>query len=46
MMGWYQDGVGWGGWIVMALVMVAFWALVVFAVVGDLPRHQQQHPTG
>lgn len=34
MMGWYQDGVGWGGWIVMTLVMVAFWALVVFAVVA------------
>lgn len=34
MMGWYQDGMGWGGWIVMSLVMVAFWALVVFAVVA------------
>lgn len=33
MMGWYQDGMGWGGWIAMSLVMVAFWALVVFAVV-------------
>lgn len=31
MMGWYGDGVGWGGWIVMSLSMVAFWALVVFA---------------
>lgn len=34
MMGWYQDGMGWGGWIAMSLVMVAFWALVVFAVVA------------
>ena len=33
MMGWYHDGVGWGGWVVMALIMVAFWGLVVFAVV-------------
>jgi putative membrane protein len=31
MMGWYHDGVGWGGWILMTLVMVAFWGLVVFA---------------
>ena len=34
MMGWYHDGVGWGGWIVMTLAMVAFWALVVFAVLA------------
>lgn len=33
MMGWY-NGMGWGGWIVMSLVMLAFWALVVFAVVA------------
>ena len=33
MMGWY-NGMGWGGWIVMTLVMLAFWALVVFAVVA------------
>ena len=34
MMGWYHDGVGWGGWLVMAFSMVAFWGLVVFAVVA------------
>jgi putative membrane protein len=34
MMGWYQDGIGWGGWIVMSLVMVAFWALVILALVA------------
>jgi putative membrane protein len=34
MMGWYGDGVGWGGWIVMSLSMVAFWALVIFAGVA------------
>ena len=33
MMGWYHDGMGWGGWLVMLLGMVAFWALVVWAVV-------------
>ena len=34
MMGWYGDGLGWGGWVVMSLSMIAFWALVVFAVVA------------
>ncbi len=33
---WWDDGwgMGWGGWLVMTLVMVAFWALVVFGVVA------------
>ena len=30
MMGWYDGGPGWGGWILMTLMMVAFWALLVF----------------
>lgn len=34
MMGWYHEGVGWGGWIVMTLAMVTFWALVIVAVVA------------
>lgn len=34
MMGWYGDGLGWGGWVVMSLSMIAFWALVVLAVVA------------
>lgn len=33
MMGWYHDGMGWAGWLVMLLGMVAFWGLVVWAVV-------------
>ena len=33
MMGWYDDGMSWGGWLVMLLGMVAFWGLVVWAVV-------------
>ena len=33
-MGWYHDGTGWGGWILMALAMVAFWLLVVVAVIA------------
>ena len=34
MNGWYHDGMGWSGWLVMLLVMVAFWALVVWAIVA------------
>ena len=34
MMGWYNDGTGWGGWIAMSLMMVAFWGLVIYAVVA------------
>ena len=33
MMGWYSGGMGWGDWIVMTVAMVAFWTLVVFAIV-------------
>jgi putative membrane protein len=37
MMWWYDgNGWGWGGWAVMALMMIAFWAVVIaagFAVV-------------
>lgn len=33
-MGWYHDGTAWGGWLVMLLGMVAFWALVLWAVVA------------
>jgi putative membrane protein len=33
MMNWYSDA-GWGGWIAMTLMMVAFWALVILAVVA------------
>lgn len=34
MIGWYHDGMGWGGWIVMTLAMVAFWALLILAVLA------------
>ncbi|KDE97106.1 conserved hypothetical protein [uncultured Mycobacterium sp.] len=31
---WYGgDGWGWGGWILMTVGMVAFWALVITAIV-------------
>ena len=31
---WWNDGVGWGGWILMTLLMVAFWGLVIFGIVA------------
>ena len=34
MMNGYYGSVGWGGWLAMALMMVVFWGLVVFAVVA------------
>ena len=44
MMGWYHDGMGWAGWLVMVAGMVAFWGLVVWAVIA-LFRNTQT-PTG
>lgn len=52
---WWSDGVGWGGWVAMALAMVAFWALVILLVVaifrGDRdtsagPAPQHRDPLG
>lgn len=34
MMGWYDDGLGSGGWVVMLISMVAFWGLVVWGGVA------------
>jgi putative membrane protein len=30
----WNYGMGWGGWLLMALTTVGFWALVVFAIVA------------
>lgn len=30
----WNDGMGWTGWLLMSLTAIAFWALVVFAVVS------------
>lgn len=42
----WHYGMGWGGWIVMILTMIAFWSLVVFAVLaifrGDSDARQDQ----
>jgi putative membrane protein len=31
---WYGDDPGWGGWLLMTFGMVAFWTLVVVAVIA------------
>ena len=45
---WWNDGIGWGGWVVMTLTMLAFWSLVVFGVVaifrGDRESRTSQIP--
>jgi putative membrane protein len=30
----WSYGMGWGGWLLMALTTVGFWALVVFGIVA------------
>ena len=34
MMWSYRDGPGWFGWVLMALGLLAFWALLVFGAVA------------
>jgi putative membrane protein len=45
MMFGYHNGVGWGGWVLMALAMIAFWGLVFYAIVA-LFRRSSQSGTG
>lgn len=30
----WSNGMGWGGWLLMSLTTVSFWALVVFGIVA------------
>ena len=41
---WSNYNMGWGGWIVMTLAMVAFWALLVFAVIAIFRGTQNAGP--
>lgn len=44
MMDWYGSSMGWVGWTVMTLLMLAFWALVIVggvALVRGLRRGDQ-----
>jgi putative membrane protein len=31
---YYMHDIGWGGWLLMSLGMVAFWGLVIWAIVA------------
>ena len=42
--GWYDGGIGWGGWLVMSVGMAAFWALVVVAVVALFRTGRDDRP--
>ena len=47
MMGWYDHGsaVGWGGWLLMTLLMIAFWTAVVAGVIALWRAgHRQDRP--
>jgi putative membrane protein len=44
----YWNGMGWGGWLMMTITVVAFWALVAAVVVAliratrsESPRHDR-----
>jgi putative membrane protein len=43
-----MDGMGWGGWFVGSLMMIAFWALVIWAVLtfvrGPVARRPGDDP--
>ncbi|MHB8220612.1 MAG: SHOCT domain-containing protein [Acidimicrobiales bacterium] len=45
MYGWGNQGWGVGVWIVMAVAMVIFWAIVVFGVVGLVRYLGHSHDT-
>ena len=44
---WWHNGMGWGGWVVMTLTMVAFWSLVVFGILAIFrsDRNDRTDPT-
>lgn len=45
-MRWWNGGPGWAGWLLMSLGMVAFWALVVIAIMALLPGVQDERADG
>ena len=49
MMGWQDNGPGWGGWIVMTSMMLVFWALLIvggLAVYRSTRRDDPSRPAG
>jgi putative membrane protein len=47
---WYDGGWGWGGWLVMAVIMVLFWGLVIAGLVALVhyltATHRSHHQAG
>ena len=41
---WWSSGMGWGGWVVMSLTMVAFWALVIVVVLAIFRSDRDSRP--
>ncbi len=37
---WWNGGAGWAGWLLMSVGMVAFWFLVIIAIMALLPGVQ------
>ena len=31
---WHDGGIGWGGWMVMTIMMLVFWGLLIFGGVA------------
>jgi putative membrane protein len=46
MMMWYGSNGGWGGWLLMTIATVLFWALIITAVVLIVRYLVSQRPTG
>ena len=43
-MTWWNNGMGWGGWLLMSLTMVAFWALVIVVVLAIFRSDRDSQP--
>ena len=46
MMMWFGSNGGWGGWLLMTIAMVLFWALIITAVVLIVRYLVSQRLTG
>lgn len=44
----YMHGIGWGWWLVMSLGIVAFWGLVIYAIIVMIggPSRERAEPSG